>query len=204
MGGYTWRSRTIGHQRQFGGKPCVGDVTESKTCNQEVPCRGEKKYYRSLYQGDQEGRPGVDCVWNEWNDWASCSRTRDGGYSWRSRTIGNQRQFGGKPCVGDLTESKTCNQEVPCRGEKQYYRSLNQGDQDSRPGQGGVDCIWNEWNDWASCSRTCDGGYSWRSRTIGHQRQFGGKPCVGDLTESKTCNQEVPCRGEKQYYRSLY
>ena len=50
-----------------------------------------------------------------------------------------------------------------------------------------VDCTWNTWSAWETCSVTCGGGSQVKVRTK-NPAQNGGAACVGASTESKVCN----------------
>ena len=50
-----------------------------------------------------------------------------------------------------------------------------------------VDCQWNEWNSWESCSVSCGGSIQARTRSKKFEKQFGGLECEGEPTESQTC-----------------
>ena len=52
-----------------------------------------------------------------------------------------------------------------------------------------VDGKWLEWSSWSECSLSCGGGNSTRMRQcIGPFN--GGKPCVGNVTENRLCNNQ--------------
>lgn len=54
-----------------------------------------------------------------------------------------------------------------------------------------VDGRWSEWSQWSNCSATCGNGTTTRTRScIGPVN--GGKPCEGNQTQSKTCNNKCP------------
>lgn len=55
-----------------------------------------------------------------------------------------------------------------------------------------VDCQLSDWSDWAECDKACDGGQTYRKRSVVQELQNGGKPCDGLLRETKSCN-ETPC-----------
>ena len=64
-----------------------------------------------------------------------------------------------------------------------------------------VDCVWEEWDGWNSCTETCGGGTWQRTRT-----PFGpfydGDPCTGLAEETGFCN-DNPCPGGWQYRRPV-
>jgi len=98
----------------------------------------------------------------EWSDWGSCSKTCGGGYTYRTRNIMTQPQYGGYEC-GDTSESTDCNTNY-CP----------------------IDCDEGEWSDWGSCSQTCGDGMSYRTRTL-TPPQYGGVEC-GDSSSGIPCN----------------
>ena len=49
-----------------------------------------------------------------------------------------------------------------------------------------VDCTWNAWSSWGSCSKTCGGGNKIRSRTQNGPYR-GGQECSGSPTSSTSC-----------------
>ena len=57
-----------------------------------------------------------------------------------------------------------------------------------------VDCVWNIWGHWGSCSATCGGGIQQRTRTEGQQAMNGGAPCQGLPNESQSCNSQACCK----------
>ena len=69
-----------------------------------------------------------------------------------------------------------------------------------------VNCTWNEWETWETCSVTCGGGYQGRNKTK-NPAQNGGAACAGNdtdpnamiQTENQTCNAD-PCPGIYFYF----
>jgi hypothetical protein len=51
-----------------------------------------------------------------------------------------------------------------------------------------VDCEWDVFGDWTSCSKSCGGGENSRTRTVKTTEQNGGNPCLGETTETQSCN----------------
>lgn len=50
---------------------------------------------------------------------------------------------------------------------------------------------WGPWSPWDICSVTCGGGMQTRSRLCNNPApQFGGKDCIGDVTENQICNKQ--------------
>ena len=51
-----------------------------------------------------------------------------------------------------------------------------------------VDCEWDVFGEWISCSKTCGGGEKSRTRSVKTIEQNGGNPCNGEATEIQSCN----------------
>ena len=57
-----------------------------------------------------------------------------------------------------------------------------------------VNCEWDNFSDWTSCSKSCGGGQQTRTRAVRILHQNGGTPCTGDETETQLCNTDLcPC-----------
>ncbi|KAK3736391.1 hypothetical protein QZH41_017909, partial [Actinostola sp. cb2023] len=50
---------------------------------------------------------------------------------------------------------------------------------------------WSEWSIWGACSKTCNGGYSRRTRTC--HATSNGTYCNGYSTNYQHCNSYIPC-----------
>ena len=57
-----------------------------------------------------------------------------------------------------------------------------------------MDCEWDVFDEWTSCSNICGGGKQSRIRSIKTQAENGGTSCTGDETEIQDCNTS-PCPG---------
>ena len=67
-----------------------------------------------------------------------------------------------------------------------------------------VDGGLNEDVAWSICSKSCDNGTSFRHLTCTQPQPFnGGKPCLGNRTRAKDCNQ-VPCPSNSSYDKYSY
>ena len=51
-----------------------------------------------------------------------------------------------------------------------------------------VDCEWNEWEAWSTCSKTCGTGFQVRPRSIKTHEANGGTECSGLSTEVQSCS----------------
>ncbi|XP_053388061.1 A disintegrin and metalloproteinase with thrombospondin motifs adt-1-like isoform X2 [Mercenaria mercenaria] len=128
----------------FGGKPCTGSSHNSTTCGSPCP---------------------IDGHWGGWGAWGTCSVTCGNGKESRARTCSNpQPAYGGKQCVGETSDARSCGQ--PCR----------------------IDGHWSQWGRWGHCSVTCGTGTKSRSRTCSHPKPSGGgKSCSGSDTSTTPC-----------------
>ena len=50
-----------------------------------------------------------------------------------------------------------------------------------------VDCLWNAYGEWNSCSVSCGVGEQQRTRNIKTSAAFGGKNCTGVANETRAC-----------------
>lgn len=201
------RSRVIVQEADPGGRNCTGEFSQELSCNLR-PC-------------------GIDCEWDEWGEWDTCSKTCGGGEQSRSRLIKVREAFGGVPCPGNSTEVRPCAEDdcpVPidcewgaygnwtqcsksCGGGTQIatreiaIQALNGGQQCDGTNTNlqlcnefpcPINCLWNDFSAWSECDKDCDGGKHHRTRTVYQEEQFGGEPCEGGEREEEACN-EIPC-----------
>ena len=57
-----------------------------------------------------------------------------------------------------------------------------------------VDCEWDNFGEWNSCSKSCGGGDKTRTRTVKAIEQNGRNPCLGESNETQSCNVDA-CPG---------
>ena len=62
-----------------------------------------------------------------------------------------------------------------------------------------IDCEYNYWTEWSSCTATCGGGIEIRSRDIKIHDLFGGKECDGNGAEKAECNTQTCPSGKTSY-----
>eukprot|EP00111_Clytia_hemisphaerica_P007868 TCONS_00022855-protein len=154
--GFQIRSRSCNNPPpKDGGKDCVGPASDNRACNaQNCP---------------------VDGKWGNWTSFGPCTKSCEGGFKIRSRACNNPPpKYGGKDCVGDSVQNRTCNvQNCP------------------------VDGKWGNWTSFGSCSKSCGGGFQIRSRACNNPiPKYGGKDCQGMFKENRTCNtQNCPVNG---------
>lgn len=130
-----------------GGKSCVGPVTSTLTCN-DFNCP-------------------IDCSWDQWGEWATCTKTCGTGARYRSRAK-IEAKFGGAACD-------------PKSGGSQMMESCNTK---ACP----VNCKWTEWGRWMPCPLSCGSGHSHRARSYDPHPSNGGVACKGAHMELVECN----------------
>ncbi|XP_038045102.1 SCO-spondin-like [Patiria miniata] len=104
---------------------------------------------------------------DSWTTWTNCTALCCGGYQYRSRECLDATAE--KDCEGSRLQTRRCNIE-PCP----------------------VDCQWDVWTSWSSCSASCNGGHRLRTRLILIPALFGGRACNGAREELIPCNTQ-PC-----------
>ena len=213
--GHSRRQRQISRFPKFGGKLCPEDLIQIRACTSQ-PCESEdcqvsewlhwSSCSASCGSGYQtrtrevlklrgpgglgcfsalaqnkicHGRSCVtDCDWGAWEQWSDCSQTCGGGVMKRTRNLRSMPSAGGATC-----SQKALSEVLPCN-----------------LGACGVSCIdgaWEEWEEWAPCSRSCNGGETFRRRQIAAMANSCGTPAVGQSREVKFCNIDIPCHGSK-------
>lgn len=214
-GGQRQRQRQVVRNPLNGGKPCPKGLIETEGCNR-MPCPtssnckvgdwsgwsscsatcgpGYKSRFRDIVQrrlncglgcrGNltevttcQEQPCGcIDCVWGDWHDWSECTKLCNGGQRYRFRNITRWPRPGCRAC--DAVHKvfvEPCNTQQ-CTADHQC-----------------VDGTWSPWSDWGACSRSCNGGASWRTRAVRQVPDDCGKEPLGLSHEETTCNAFVPC-----------
>ncbi|XP_022098999.1 SCO-spondin-like, partial [Acanthaster planci] len=117
------------------------------------------------------GTCAINCTWNDWAEWSTCSRSCGLGLVRRTRSY-NPAMFGGKECnnKNNTIETRPCSL-LAC------------------PVNGG----YSQWSQWSNCTMSCDGGETQRIRKCNNPTpKNGGEPCWGPAKETKTCN-SGPC-----------
>jgi len=158
-GGLTWRVRAIMREANQCGRPAVGPERVVAGCNGHIPCVDD-----------------VDCKFSSWSEWSDCSKDCDG-VKRNSRKISQHRAGKGAPCQGALKQTAPCNS--PTDEPPPPACALVKGPQ--------TDCKLEQWEDWSSCSASCDGGQKTRDRVL-TEPSNGGRPCNGGLSETIGCN----------------
>ncbi|OWF44661.1 SCO-spondin-like [Mizuhopecten yessoensis] len=105
-----------------------------------------------------------------WTTWTTCSVTCASGTQERSRTCTSPTpQFGGSACTGAVDQTKGCTLS-PCP----------------------IDGEWTSWASWGTCTVTCGGGTSTRTRTCTNPSpQYGGANCPSTGSDTMDCNTQV-------------
>ena len=108
----------------------------------------------------------VHCTVSPWSAWPRCTHSCGTGKRSRQRTVIKHAKHGGYVCP-TLAETRHCNTH-------------------SCP----VDCKVSRWASWTTCSKTCGGGTSFRTRSVVVAGAKGGKSCEA-FKEIKECGKKV-------------
>eukprot|EP01010_Urceolus_cornutus_P004843 NODE_797_length_1331_cov_402.773011_g456_i1.p1 GENE.NODE_797_length_1331_cov_402.773011_g456_i1~~NODE_797_length_1331_cov_402.773011_g456_i1.p1 ORF type:complete len:398 (-),score=66.21 NODE_797_length_1331_cov_402.773011_g456_i1:81-1274(-) len=151
---------------------------------------GSKKQYRTRsvrVQRQGAGRPctgaareeqqcnlpacAVNCRWGSWSGWSACrgcgTQTQT-----RTRTVAVQRVGTGAACTGSDTNNRSC-QGPPCVTS--------------------VDCVYEPWSEWCSCTGCGADAKQLRRRGVESPASGGGEECVGPWVDYRPCPHPVPC-----------
>mmetsp|Transcript_115679 Transcript_115679/g.222982 ORF Transcript_115679/g.222982 Transcript_115679/m.222982 type:complete len:1635 (+) Transcript_115679:49-4953(+) len=113
-----------------------------------------------------------DCLMGSWGTWSNCPDMHQ--QSMRVRVIKVEPANGGEQCPGPLRETKSC----------MTAHELFQ------------DCGFTDWSPWGACTKTCNNGWHYRTRTPNYPPPTGGgSMCSGSLKEIESCGR-VDCSGE--------
>lgn len=119
--------------------------------------------------------PSTDGRWGDWSSWSGCSRSCGGGQKERFREVAVMPSGGGAPVEGGDRELAECSTQ----------RCSPEACQDG---------VWNSWESWSPCSKTCGGGVASRKRTVAKMATHCGKPVTGRDTETLFCQVDTPCQ----------
>lgn len=155
------RTRRITTHGSGNGKFCDGGSKEIVPCNpglNETPTA--------------ECRTGdipQDCVLGQWSPWSVCDVKCGKGQQYKSRHIIKDASGGGLTCEDSLKVVQPC--------------ELKDCDVDEP-----VDCVWQDWTSWGTCTRCNGQRYRDRQRGVA---QNGGNPCkAGAARETEGCPQD--------------
>eukprot|EP00929_Paragymnodinium_shiwhaense_P064340 TRINITY_DN3221_c0_g1_i3.p1 TRINITY_DN3221_c0_g1~~TRINITY_DN3221_c0_g1_i3.p1 ORF type:complete len:1556 (+),score=355.20 TRINITY_DN3221_c0_g1_i3:87-4754(+) len=201
------RERGIKQEAVGVGRGCMGSMLETQTCDLIVTdCQmspwttwdkcdkdcgsGQQARHRQINVYPQNGGkqcPEVlmenqgcnlqpcntgDCVVGDWNEWGKCSATCNAGQQGRSRVVIKPATGLGNGCAAQLSQMRPCDGLTSCIHIK--------------------DCVWGDWTPPSTCSLTCGGGQTVRTRQIVQTPSVGGKPCVAEDRESiAPCNTQA-------------
>ncbi|KAL4230423.1 Scavenger receptor Cys-rich [Mactra antiquata] len=139
-----------------------GTVIRTRACNRTeggLPCTGDS----SETQYCQKDPCPINGGWSSWNNWAGCAVTCGIGLETRGRFCSNPYPDPfGRFCPGDSQEERLC-WATPC-----------------------LDGNWSAWSAWSTCTATCQGGLTKRTRQC--DTSYPGHNCDGHAEEYKVCN----------------
>jgi hypothetical protein len=144
------------------------------TCNKGIQTRSRNVINASKYNGKpcpdleettmcDRGPCPVNCDVSPWSAYSSCSKSCGTGNWTRTRTIIRQATLSGTVCP-DLNQTTTCREEH-CP----------------------VDCEFESWTEWTTCTKSCGAGTKERSRKVTTYPQYGGIKCPITLN-MQICN----------------
>merc|ERR1719353_42354 len=194
--GQRHRERQVNVWEKYGGIACSTNLVELKPCNEGLqhlcqklknctvsqwqewtPCTktcgtGQSMRERHVVQernyewgtscnmGLSEARscdglapcPIVPCLWGAWKDWSDCSQ-KCRGHKTRYRSISQT------PSIALTANS------CPAKTEEEItHCNVNASACETCP-----DGYWADWSDWATCTASCEGGHTWRSRKVARE-----------------------------------
>ncbi|XP_070560161.1 semaphorin-5A-like [Ptychodera flava] len=141
---------------------CGGQRHQVRVCDNPTPLHGGLYCEGDLYKSEQCGDQScpVDGNWSKWGDWSTCSATCGPSERSRVRLCDNPAPSeDGEPCTGLHKETKPCEDNPPCFG--------NRG--------------WSSWSHWGTCTVTCGIGEQFR------QRLCKDSKCSGQNQQQKPC-----------------
>ncbi|XP_031569460.1 uncharacterized protein LOC116303960 [Actinia tenebrosa] len=155
-----------------------------RTCTNPAPQYGGKPCVGTLVEAQacNDKCCPVDGQWSYYGSWSEC---KDGKQS-RTRKCNNPApSCGGKDCeggAGAATQTRDCPPPSPCVYESMLTlsnRELETGEFQSKDNE---------------IRKSCKSGTQSRTRTCTNPAPAnGGKKCVGDSSQSRVCNKNVPC-----------
>lgn len=172
-GGQRSRMRHITQKAANGGRNCEAPLQEVVACGTQ----------RCVFANARDCQTGV------WSDWSECEDPHydqalfSSDHAWpadhdtyatqrvRHRSIAQSATRGGQVCNQEMSET------TKCRDNEKSHAN---------------DCAFSPWSEWSLCSKECDGGQSFRSRTITSLAREGGGRCHDATQETKSC-QTIPC-----------
>merc|ERR1719310_1327308 len=130
----------------------------------------------------------VDCQFGAWQGWGDClSATKGGsepvtcggdGSRNRLRIVMTKASNGGRQCEGKTTEIDDNCASAPCP----------------------VDCVFDTWTQWSTCSQDCGPGIKTRFRSPTVPQLYNGKPCSGSTNETTRCVIKMACAEDPEKF----
>ncbi|XP_060595764.1 A disintegrin and metalloproteinase with thrombospondin motifs adt-1-like [Ruditapes philippinarum] len=146
----------------------LGFQTKTRTCTNPAPANGGLDCIGNNTDNKQcQNDPcPVHGIWSNWGSWGSCSVSCDVGMQRRDRSCSNPYPSrNGDHCFGESRDDRLCFPGACADGK------------------------WSSWENWGSCSVSCEGGIQSRLRTCSNPRpSLSGRNCGGSSEQTRLCN----------------
>lgn len=182
--------REIARQAQGDGHGCAGSTKETAPCNlNDCPHQDNAQ--------EQDLSADAKCEFGDYTPWTNCTAPCGGGQMTRERPIIDKLRRIGRPVNGGDFSGK---KEVWLKDLQDSDNFFNASLSFGLGGCAGalkettecnfhtcakpVDCVWSEWEEWGSCSKSCWGTHK-RSRKVLQSPKNGGKSCTMVLSDEE-------------------
>lgn len=133
------------------------------------PCDESTQGLERISSCNEQIPCAVDCQVGDWSDWKECSRSCGHGIQVRVRASKNNNKNTLDRACPKTVDARSCN-EFACP----------------------VDCAMTEWSEWDECSKKCEMGFQYRTRTIlGPVVPLNGGKACGEVQQMQNCNMQA-------------
>ncbi|CAJ1422707.1 unnamed protein product, partial [Effrenium voratum] len=159
---YKARHRSVDRHPNYCGRPAVGLEDQYEVCENQPNCVPDK-----------------DCVLSAWSTWTGCS-CKCFGVRERHRAVEQYASGNGKPCLEESLKFVE-----PCAPGPGQAVPTDCKPDPARP------CQMGDWEEWQSCSASCDTGERKRARNILIPAADDGPPCEDPTEQVEPCNTQA-------------